>query len=138
MILNRRTAIASLAALPFGGRALASQTPVTVFEARRIVTMEPALPTARFVAVADGIILGLGQTLEELAPWTSGRTTRIDRSLAGQVLSPGLIDPHVHPMLAAVMLNLPFIAPDDWDLPNGRYPGARTPRDWWDRLRATL
>jgi len=143
MMLDRRTAIASFAALPLaaaplGSRAFAAQTPVTVFEARRIVTMEPALPTARFVAVADGIVLGLGQTLDELAPWTTGRPTRIDRSLSGQVLFPGLIDPHVHPMLAAVMLNLPFIAPDDWDLPKGRYPGARTPREWWDRLRAAL
>jgi predicted amidohydrolase YtcJ len=138
MDFTRRTALASLATLPLATRALASTAPVTVFEARQIVTMESALPRARFVVVADGIILGLGQTLAELAPWTSGRPTTIDRSLAGQVLFPGLIDPHVHPMQASIMLNLPFVAPDDWDLPKGRYPGARNPQDWWALIRAQL
>jgi predicted amidohydrolase YtcJ len=109
-----------------------------VFEARRIVTMEPAQPTARFVAVADGMILGLADTLAALAPWTSGREVKLDRSFAKQVLMPGLLDPHLHPMQAAVMLNLPFIAPDDWDLPAGRYPGALSAAAWRTRLKQEL
>jgi len=51
---------------------------------------------------------------------------------------PGLIDPHVHPMQAAVMLNLPFIAPDDWELPTGSFPGARTPQAWRSRFAELL
>jgi len=96
--------------------------------------MEQSLPTARFVAVADGIILGLGESLAELAPWTTGRTVRVDRQFADKVLMPGFIDPHVHPMQAAVMLNLPFIAPDDWQLPTGDFPGSRTPHAWRNRF----
>lgn len=138
MTVDRRTALASLASLPLASRALAASTPVTVFEARRIVTMERAMPTGRFVAVADGAILGVGQSLDQLARWTQGREVKVDRRFAGQVLFPGLIDPHVHPMLAAVMLNLPFVAPDDWDLPRGRYPGARNAAEWWDRFKAEL
>lgn len=135
---RRRTVLGTLAALPFAAAARAMTGPVTVFEARRIVTMEPAQPHARFVAVAGGMILGLADTLEALAPWTNGREVKVDRSFVRQVLMPGLIDPHIHPMQAAVMLNLPFIAPDDWDLPSGRYPGALTPEAWRARFKQEL
>ena len=136
--LQRRQMLGGLAATPFLTQGLAAVRDVTVFEAKRIVTMEPAQPHARFVAVADGIILGLADRLEDLSAWTSGRTVRVDRSLAGKVLMPGLIDPHVHPMQAAIMLNVPFVAPDDWDLPSGTYPGARSPDQWWARIRQEL
>ena len=115
-----------------------ASSPVTVFEAARIVTMEPALPSARFVAVADGMILGVGERADDLAVWTQGREVRHDRRFAGTVLLPGLIDPHLHPMQAAVMLNLPFNAPDDWDLPQGRFPGTRTPAAWRSRFAELL
>lgn len=111
---------------------------VTIYQARQIITMEPSLPLARFVAVADGIILGLGDSLTALEPWAAGRTVTIDRQFADKVLMPGLIDPHVHPMQAAVMLNLPFIAPDDWELPTGSFPGARTPQAWRSRFAELL
>ncbi len=111
---------------------------VTVFEAAKIITMEPSLPNARFVATADGIILGIADTLVALDPWTRGRTATIDRRFAKSILMPGLIDPHVHPMQAAVMLNLPFIAPDDWTLPSGVYRGAQTPVAYRTRLKEEL
>jgi len=111
---------------------------VTVFEATKIITMEASLPEARYVAVADGIILATADSLEELKPWTAGRNFKIDRRFAKNILMPGLIDPHVHPMQSAVMINIPFIAPDDWKLPGGKYPGARTPADYRKMLRAML
>ena len=138
---DRRSAVLGLAALPLIGAAPALPTGprrVTVYEAKRIITMEPALPEARFVAVADGMILGHAMTLEALAPWTRGQDVTVNREFAGQVLMPGLIDPHVHPMQASIMLNLPFIAPDDWDLPSGRYPGAQNAQAWHARLKAEL
>ncbi|MFN5085307.1 MAG: amidohydrolase [Novosphingobium sp.] len=138
---DRRSAMLGLAALPLIGAAPTvpgARRQVTVFEAARFITMDPALPEARFVAVADGMILGHAHTLDALAPWTRGQDVTLNHEFAGKVLVPGLIDPHVHPMLAAVMLNLPFIAPDDWILPSGRYPGAQSPQAWHDRLKAEL
>lgn len=117
---------------------VAARSPVTIFEARLIITMEPSQPRARFVAVADGMILGLASTRAELDVWTQGRAVREDRSLAQHVLMPGLIDPHVHPMQAAVMLNLPYVAPEDWVLPNGTYRGAQTPAAYRIRLAEEL
>ncbi len=134
---NRRNALKGLAAMPLVAAAPATRK-VTVFEAARIITMEPALPSARFVAVADGIILGHAETLSELSAWTGGREVTLDRRFARQVLMPGFVEPHVHPMQAAVMLNLPFVAPDDWAIPSGSYPGARTPEAWRAGLKREL
>jgi hypothetical protein len=41
---------------------------VTVFTARKIVTMDPGWPEATAVAVQDGRILSVG-TLDDLQPW---------------------------------------------------------------------
>jgi predicted amidohydrolase YtcJ len=137
--INRRAAVAALGGTLLAPKlSFAAQTPVAIFEARAIITMEPSQPRARFVAVADGMILGLANTRAELDVWTQGRDVREDRSLAGHVLMPGLIDPHVHPMQAAIMLNMPFVAPDDWELPGGNYPGAQTPAAYRARLMEEL
>lgn len=137
MTINRRAALGLLAVAPAAARA-AARRELTVFEARRFITMEPARPACRYVAVADGTIVALGDTLAELEPWTAGRNVKIDRSLAAQVVLPGLIDPHLHPMQAAVMLNIPFIAPDDWKLPSGTSSGVRTPAGYRQRLAQAI
>lgn len=146
MGITRREQLAMLAATafaagPFAAAAVADELPyskVKIFEAAKIITMEPSNPEARFVAVSDGLILGLGNTLAELDPWTQGRSVEVDRHFAKDVLMPGLIDPHVHPMLAAVALNMPYLAPDDWKLPSGYYPGVQTQQGYRRRLAELL
>lgn len=141
MGISRREHLAMLAATPFAVAASDGGLPysrIKIFEAAKIVTMEPANPSARFVAVADGLILGLGNTLADLEPWTRGRTVEVDRRFARDVLMPGLIDPHVHPMLASVALNLAFLAPDDWKLPSGYYPGVQTQQGYRQQLAGLL
>jgi predicted amidohydrolase YtcJ len=132
------TLIAMLSLLLTPSSAASEARPVVIYEAARIITMEPSHPSARFVAVSDGIILGIADTLGALDIWTRGRSHRVDRRFAGKILMPGLIDPHVHPIQAAVMLNLPFVAPEDWVLPSGIYRGAQTPAAYRVRLREEL
>lgn len=139
MGISRREHLAILIATPFAVAASSTAASmaypkIKIFEAAKIITMEPSNPSARFVAVADGLILGIGNSLEDLEPWTRGRTVDIDRRFAKDVLMPGLIDPHVHPMLAAVALNMPYLAPDDWKLPSGDYPGVQTQQGYRQRL----
>ena len=43
---------------------------ITVFVAKKVVTMDPSLPVATAVAVSDGKILSVG-SLEDLKPWTT-------------------------------------------------------------------
>lgn len=87
------------------------------------------------MAVRDGMVLGLAQSLEALAPWTDGREVTLNRDFAGNVLFPGLVDPHIHPMQAAVMLGVPFLAPDDWLLPSGVWPGVNGQDAYRTRLK---
>ena len=110
---------------------------LVVYTAKKIITMEPALPEATAVAVSDGHIVAVG-SLESLKPWTDAHPTRIDRSLKDKVLMPGFIDPHVHPSLPAVLTQFPFLAPDDWHLPTGEFPGATTPAAFQTRLETLV
>lgn len=111
-----------------------SQSELTVYVAGKIITMEPAMPHATAVAVADGRIVSVG-TLESLQGWIEQRGATIDRSLEDKILMPGFIDPHVHPSLPAVLTQFPFLAPDDWSLPTGEFPGAKTPEAFVARLQ---
>lgn len=111
---------------------------ITIFEASKIITMEPGYPEARYVATADGIILGLGQTLEELEAWTRDREVTVDRQFASQILMPGFVEPHVHPMQTIMMLPMPFISPEEWKLPGKTYPAARGKAQYEQRLREEL
>ncbi|MEO0440942.1 MAG: amidohydrolase [Pseudomonadota bacterium] len=111
---------------------------ITIYEAAKIVTMEPGYPEARFVATADGLILGLAQELEELDAWTRGRAVTVNRDFVDHVLMPGFIEPHIHPMQTIMMLPIPFISPENWELPGKSYPAIRGKEAYEKRLREVL
>ena len=67
-------------------------SPITVYVARNIVTMNPMQPEATHVAVRDGRILAVGD-LARCAAW--GAYT-LDERFVDQVLLPGLVEGHCH------------------------------------------
>ena len=109
-----------------------------VFEARKIITMDQSMPEARYIAVEDGRILGVGNSLAQLDAWLVNQDYRLDAQFSEKVLLPGLIDPHLHPLMAAVLLPTAFITPEDWTLPSGEFPGVTTPEDYRQRLRELI
>ncbi len=111
---------------------------VTVYEAETIITMEPGLPEAKYVATSEGIILGVAQSLAELRAWTEGRNVTIDRRFASNVLMPGFVEPHIHPMQTVMMLAIPFISPEAWQLPGKSYPSIIGESEYEVRLREVL
>ena len=138
-------AVAALALAVFSAGALAEDAPaepsyerVVVYEAETIITMEPGYPEAKYVATSDGIILGLAQSLEDLSAWTDGRDVTVNRDFAAQVLMPGFVEPHIHPMQTVMMLPLPFISPESWTLPGGSYPAVSGEAEYEERLREVL
>jgi predicted amidohydrolase YtcJ len=133
-----RRSLVVLAATLLAGGVQAQDAPVTVWVADEIVTMEPAFPEAKAVAVRDGRILGVGRSVDDLAAWLEGTAHRVDRRFEEKVLMPGFIDPHLHPMMAAVLLPTHFITPEDWQLPRGKRPGVRTPEAYRARLASAL
>ncbi|MEN9313805.1 MAG: N-substituted formamide deformylase [Pseudomonadota bacterium] len=114
-----------MAHAPTGPRA-----PLTIFVAKRIHTMDPSLPSATAVAVADGRIVAVGD-LASMDPWREGREVVVDRRFEDKVLLPGLIDNHIHPFLGALLMPMELIAPEAWRQPDGSLrPAARTPEDY--------
>ncbi len=113
--------------------ALAQAGELTVYTAKKIITMEPALPVATAVAVDEGRIVAVGD-LDSLDSWITARGANVDRRFDEHVLMPGFIDPHLHPSLPAVITQFPVIAPDDWSLPTGEFPGARSAGDYREKL----
>ena len=67
---------------------------ITIFQAKKIITMNPARPDATHVAVRDGRIVGVGH-LDEL---TGGGEHRVDAQFADKILMPGLVEGHAHTM----------------------------------------
>ena len=65
---------------------------VTIFTAKKIITMNPVRPEATAVAVRDSRILGVG-TIDELKGW--GDYT-LDETFRDKILTPGLIEAHSH------------------------------------------
>lgn len=81
--------LALLTVLPYGlGEA---QTADLVVENARIYTADPAQPTARALAVKDGKLIAVAESVSSLI---GTRTKRIDAK--GATIVPGLIDSHVH------------------------------------------
>jgi predicted amidohydrolase YtcJ len=89
---------------------------ITVYTAKKIVTMNPGRPTATAVAVRDGSILAVG-SLNDLQPWLHDHRYELVRDFEGNVLLPGLIDPHLHPFMAAAMMMTDMITAFEWQLP---------------------
>lgn len=105
-------------------------TTTTIFQARKIITMNPMQPEASHVAVRDGRILGVG-TAEELQGW--GAAT-LDTCFADKVLMPGLVEGHAH-LLEGGMWNFVYAGFHDRRGPDGSlWPGLQS----FDALIARL
>lgn len=71
---------------------------ITLYRARRILTMNPRQPVATHVAVRDGRILAVGDA-DCVAGWGKARH---DDGLADTVLMPGFVEAHSHLMAGGV------------------------------------
>lgn len=85
-------------------------TQLKVFTAKKFYTMNPGHPEARAVAVCGDRIVSLGDSLDDLKPWTSKIPTTVDTRFADKTVFPGFIEAHSHPLLGAITANLPAIA----------------------------
>ena len=104
---------------------------ITIFSARKVLTMNTYQPVATHVAVRGGRILGTG-SLDELAEW--GDYT-IDKTFADKILLPGFVEAHCHAMNGSVWENT-YVGYFDRTDPDGRvWPGIKDLDGVLDRLR---
>ena len=106
---------------------------ITVFPARTVRTMEPSLPVAEAVAVRDGRIVEVG-TIETMRPWLESHIHEVDDTFKDLCIMPGFIDPHLHPSMAALLLNMHFTTAVGWDLPGEEIEPVRDEKQFRTRL----
>ncbi|OWU79132.1 amidohydrolase [Phaeobacter sp. 22II1-1F12B] len=95
---------------------------ITIYPARKIITMNPARPEATHVAVRDGRILGAG-TLKELEGWGA---YELDERFADKVLMPGMVEGHAHTMEGTLWRNV-YVGYFDRMDPDGTvWPGLKS------------
>ncbi|PRG44378.1 amidohydrolase [Burkholderia multivorans] len=109
-------------------------TRVTIFAARRILTMNPAQPAATHVAVRDGRILAVGDADDAAAWHTRFGACATDDTLRDQVLMPGFVEGHCH-LMEGAMWDAAYVGYYDRRGPDGtRWPGLRSLDAVLDRL----
>lgn len=108
---------------------------IKIIEAASIITMDENNPRAKYIAYKGDSIIGIAQDKTAIEKMIGDTPFAYDNRFTDKVLMPGLIDPHVHPMQAAVMLNIDYIAPEDWALPGVTYEGAQTRESYISKLK---
>lgn len=105
---------------------------VTLYPARQILTMEAHPVHASMIAVSEGRIIAIGS---ENRLKRDFKSAHINPVFADKVILPGLIDPHVHMILGAMMYGLKFIPP--WDVPtaNKLIKGLKNKAELLARIR---
>lgn len=104
---------------------------ITVFRARRILTLDRSLPSATHVAVRDGRILAVG----DLATMQAHGRFELDERFADQVLMPGLVEGHCH-LKEGGLWDMPYLGWFERRDPQGRlWPGLRSMDAVIERLR---
>lgn len=108
---------------------------ITIFVAKEMVTMSPVAKSATAVAVRDGVIIDVGAKEELLTRFQDAEGLTVDETFSDKVLTPGLIDPHLHFWLFALVSNAQFITPADWQLPWGDVKGVVGEQAYLERLK---
>jgi predicted amidohydrolase YtcJ len=116
-------------------QSVAAAQDIVIYPAREIVTLDPAKPTAQAVAVSGDRILAVG-SLHDLEVAAEKHPYTVDTTFASQVIVPGFIAQHDHPMLAALTMTSEIIAIEDWVLPQGTSKAAKNHEEYFARLAA--
>ncbi len=93
------TTIRTLLLILFSAVPALAQSPDVIYYNAAIITMAAARPTAQAVAIRGDRFVSVGSNADVLK--TAGpRTQKID--LGGKCMVPGIIETHVHPIMAAL------------------------------------
>ena len=91
-----------------GSKQAPSTAPVTVFENGTILPVDPAFSVHEALAISGNKVLAVGS--REAVHGAAGKNARIV-DLAGRVVMPGFIEPHMHFALMAGLGNLADVGP---------------------------
>lgn len=99
---------------------VAERDPTTIYPAQSIVTVDASNPLAEAIAIRGDKIIGVDSLVNLKREYPKAK---LDTQYSNAVILPGLIDPHVHMTLGAMMYGLDWIPPWDMVHPNGVIEG---------------
>jgi len=105
---------------------IANSETTTIFLAKEFITMDENQPKAEAVAVRNGKFIAVGSLLD--VKKAAGNDAKVINTFADKTIIAGLIEQHVHPVLAALTMNTNVISIEDWDSINGFSPAVRDPK----------
>ncbi len=107
----------------------------TVYYGGDIITMEGDKPEYVEAVVRDkDKIVFAGKKDEAVKQYPNAE----QYDLKGQTMMPGFIEPHLHPLIAAVILSGDIIAPHDWNVPEGVKKGVGSHDEFINRLKQSV
>ncbi|MEG1978514.1 MAG: hypothetical protein RRZ91_06775, partial [Cetobacterium sp.] len=105
-----------------------------IFVAKEIITMDPNLPKAEAIAVKNGKIVKVG-SLKEIENYLKGKKYQVNKKFEKDIIFPGFIDQHLHPLLSSLALTVDIISIEDWKLPNKEFKASLTPEEYLNNLK---
>ncbi|MBY5992429.1 amidohydrolase family protein [Ferrimonas balearica] len=104
----------------------AAAEPPTLYHGGTILTMERDTPEVAAVVTEGKRILFTGSLEEAQSRYPDARSANME----GLVMLPGFIESKLHPVLAAMALDMVVVAPETWTLPKGTWPGMQSQFDF--------
>jgi hypothetical protein len=114
-------------------KAMQALPQIVIYQAKEVVTLDPEKPTAQAVAVVGDRILATG-SLNALKAAAGNQPYTVNTTFANQIIIPGLIAQHDHPLLAALTMTSEIISIEDWVLPTGTSKAAKDRTEYLKRL----
>lgn len=109
---------------------------MTVYVAKAVVTMEPGA-AASAVAVKGKMIVDVG-SLDELERRLTPGSYTVDRRYETDVIVPGFVEQHLHPLLGALSLSSEIISIEDRNVPGKVSKAAVDNADYLARLKTAV
>ena len=99
--------------------------------AKEIVTLDERYQNVDAVFIKGSRIQAVG-TKDELLKEFPG--VKVDMANENNIIVPGFIEHHIHPLLAGITMNSNIVAIDDWNVPHKKSAGVRDREGYLKRL----
>ena len=99
--------------------------------AKEVVTLDDKYPNADAIYIKEDRIHSVGKKEDLIGKYPD---IFIDFSYEENVIVPGFIEHHIHPLLAAITMNSEVIAIEDWSISSKKTIGVRNRDDYLSRL----
>ena len=96
-----------------------------------MITLDDRFLDANAFVIQDDKILSVGHLKNLLKIYPEAQ---IDQTFKDDVIVPGFIEHHIHPLLAAITMNSSIVAIDDWVIPGQVSKGVRERKAYIERL----